>query len=128
MNLEHVAFNVADSVAVAKWYCDHLAMKVVRRGSSAAKAHFIADARGKMMLEFYHNAEVKVPDYRAIDSLALHVAFSVEDVRATRERLMKAGAKAEGEPSANKDGDHFAMLRDPWGLAVQLVKRTAPMV
>ena len=128
MNLEHVAFNVADPVAAAKWYCDNLAMKVVRRGTSSAKAHFIADERGKMMLEFYHNEEVKVPDYRAIDPLALHVAFSVEDVRAAQERLLKSGAKAVGEPSANKDGDHFAMLRDPWGLPVQLVKRTAPMV
>ena len=81
-----------------------------------------------MMFELYHNATAPVPDYRAIHPLTLHVAFFVDDVADVRSKLLQAGATAEGEISSNDEGDQFAMLRDPWGLAVQLVKRTAPMV
>ncbi|MFM2295756.1 MAG: hypothetical protein RLZZ350_2169, partial [Verrucomicrobiota bacterium] len=46
----------------------------------------------------------------------------------TRAKLLQAGATAEGEVSSNADGDQLAMLRDPWGLALQLIKRTTRMV
>jgi glyoxylase I family protein len=52
----------------------------------------------------------------------------VDDVRPLRERLLKNGASSEGEISTNDDGDELAMLRDPWGLAIQLVKRAKPMI
>jgi glyoxylase I family protein len=128
MNLEHIAFNVPDPVAMAQWYVQNFGMKIVREGGAPAHARFIADARGQMMLELYHNPAAPVLDYRAINPLALHVAFSVNDVPMERARLLNAGASAEGEVSGNDAGDQFAMLRDPWGLAVQLVKRSKPMI
>ena len=32
LKFEHFAINVKDPVATAAWYCENLAMKVVRRG------------------------------------------------------------------------------------------------
>jgi hypothetical protein len=32
-----------------------------------------------------------------------------------------------GAVSATTDGDQFAMLRDPWGLALQLARRARPL-
>jgi hypothetical protein len=41
---------------------------------------------------------------------------------------MAAGATAEGEVVVTDGGDTMAMLRDPWGLAVQLVNRRERMI
>jgi uncharacterized glyoxalase superfamily protein PhnB len=80
------------------------------------------------MLEFYNNPKARVPDYRAIDPLVLHIAFRADDVATTRDRLLKAGATAEGHVTTNETGDTVAMLRDPWGIPVQLVSRVSKMI
>ena len=80
------------------------------------------------MLEFYNNPKARVPDYRAIDPLVLHIAFRADDVAATRDRLIKAGATPEGGVATNDTGDTVAMLRDPWGIPVQLVSRVSRMI
>jgi hypothetical protein len=41
---------------------------------------------------------------------------------------MRAGAAAVGEIQSNDAGDEVAMLRDPWGIAVQLVTRRDRMI
>ena len=80
------------------------------------------------MLEFFNNPKAVVPDYYAIDPLVLHLAFAADDIAATRRRLMAAGATAEGDVVVTESGDTMAMLRDPWGLAVQLVRRRDRMI
>ncbi len=80
------------------------------------------------MLEVYNNPKASVPDYRKLDPLHLHIAFATDDVAGTRQRLLAAGCAAEGDVSVTDAGDTIAMLRDPWGLPVQLVKRKQPLV
>lgn len=128
MNLEHIGLNVVDPIAAAEWYCKNLGMTVARQFGPPANGRFLADTRGKMMLEFYHNSKVMIPDYRAIPPIGFHIAFNVEDVSAVRARLIEAGGKAEGEIAVNDDGDVLAMVRDPWGLTLQLLKRAKPML
>jgi glyoxylase I family protein len=128
MNIEHVAFNVAEPVAVARWYIDHLQMRVTRTSGPPTDTHFLADVTGRSMIEIYHNPKAAVPDYRATNPLVLHLAFAVDDVCATRTRLLKARATAEGETAVADNGDELAMLRDPWGFPIQLVKRRVPML
>lgn len=128
MNLEHLGLNHSDPVAAAAWYCQNLGMTVARKFGAPGHGHFLADARGKMMLEFYFNAKAGVPDYAAIDPFAFHIAFHVDDVAAVRARLLKAGATPEGEVNINDDGDHITIVRDPWGISLQFVKRTKPML
>jgi len=81
-----------------------------------------------MMLELYHNPPEAVPNYAAMDPLLLHVAFTVEDVEAIRSKLIAAGATAVDEVTTTPAGDKLAMLRDPWGLAIQFVRRANPML
>ncbi|MCL5281179.1 MAG: VOC family protein [Planctomycetes bacterium] len=128
VRLEHVGLNVADPVKAAKWYVDNLGMKVLREGPAPANARFLADSAGNMMLELYHNPPAAVPNYAAMDPLLLHVAFLVEDVDATRTKLIAAGATPVGEVTTTEAGDELAMLRDPWGLAIQFVHRADPML
>jgi glyoxylase I family protein len=128
MNIEHVGLNHPDPAAAAEWYVKNLSMTIARRGGPPAHGRFLADARGEMMVELYHNAKAPVPDYHALNPLVLHLAFHVDDVPATRQQLLQAGATAEGEAFTNDAGDQLAMLRDPWGFPVQLVTRAEPMI
>ncbi len=124
MKIEHVALVVEDPVAMAKWYVENLEFRVLRK---AGNARFLADEAGRVVLEVYNNPKVEVPDYASMDPLLLHVAFSADDVGEARRRLLSAGASPEGELTVTEAGDELAMLRDPWGLALQLVKRREAM-
>jgi glyoxylase I family protein len=128
IRLEHVALNVADPVQMAKWYVDNLGMKVLREGPPPTNGRFLADGAGNMMLELYHNPPDAVPNYASMDPLLLHVAFMVDDVAALRQKLIAAGATPVDEITTTPAGDQLAMLRDPWGLAIQFVHRADPML
>jgi glyoxylase I family protein len=120
VRIEHIALNVADPEAMVKWYCENFDMKVRRK---SGRAFFTADKSQNVILEIYNNPAASVPDYRSIHHLVFHVAFCSENIKEDRKRLIKAGATANGEISKEVNGDVIANLRDPWGLAVQLVKR-----
>jgi len=128
VKIEHTAYQVDDPVALAAWYVAHLGLTVKRKQTVSPFGCFLADDGDAVMLEFYNNPKVRVPEYRAIDPLALHIAFRADDVAATRQRLLEAGATAEGGVTTNETGDTVAMLRDPWGIPVQLVSRANPMI
>src|SRR4051812_15354439 len=121
MKLEHIAFNLADPVAVAAWYCTHCGLRVVRHISQPAQTHFLADS-GSTVLEIYCNPPDNVPDYRSMDPLLFHLALSSSDPLSDARRLVSAGAMFVDETRLD-DGSHLVMLRDPWGLALQLCKR-----
>ncbi len=63
-------------------------------------------------------------EYRGYDSAGVAV---VEPPRLV-EVVRTAGATSVGEIVETPTGDRFAMLRDPWGLALQLASRAQPLV
>lgn len=128
MKIEHVALNVADPAALAEWYVEHLGMRIARRSEEPVCCRFLADSSGQSLLEVYRNDRAPVPAYAAADPLVLHVAFCSRDVRADRDRLVAAGATVVEDAHVLPNGDELAMLRDPWGLALQLMRRAEPMV
>jgi catechol 2,3-dioxygenase-like lactoylglutathione lyase family enzyme len=128
MKIEHTAYQVADPVSIARWYVEHLGLTVKRAHAESPFVHFLADDGDAVMLEFYNNPKVEVPDYRELHPLVFHLAFATDDVGATRARLLSAGATDEGAVSVTPAGDEVAMLRDPWGLPLQLLRRKLPMI
>jgi catechol 2,3-dioxygenase-like lactoylglutathione lyase family enzyme len=128
MQIEHLGLNVANPLAAAAWYVAHLGFSVRRKLDQAPWTHFLADGSGRVMIEIYSNPQAPLPNYREMNPLVLHLAFTVDDVAAERTRLLSAGATAVDEVTRTPAGDQLAMLRDPWGLAIQLVKRAKPMV
>ena len=127
MKIEHVALNVAAPAAMASWYVEHLGMTVARKIDEAPHTHFLADSGGNVMLEVYNNPPDRVPAYAAMDPLLLHVAFVSDDPDADKQGLIEAGATlVDDQPLA--DGSRVVMLRDLWGLAIQLCKRAVPML
>jgi glyoxylase I family protein len=127
LRLEHVALNVADPRAMADWYVTHLGMRVVRRVEGAPHTRFLADAGGASVVEIYASADARVPDYAAMDPLELHLAFDSGDPDADRDALVRAGATALSDARL-PDGTRLLMLRDPWGLALQLCARATPLL
>ena len=128
VRLEHVAINVEDPAAMAKWYCENLGMKTVRKGPSPVNMRFISDAGGNMMLELYNNPPDAVPDYASMDPLSLHIAFMVDDVKSITKKLIAAGATIAVDVNVTPAGDELVILRDPWGVPIQFLKRAEPML
>lgn len=127
LNLEHFACNVSDPTAMADWYVRHLGMRVVRRVPTPPYIHFLADAAGRTVIEIYSNPADPVPDYASLHPLRFHVAFDAPDPDVSRAELVAAGATFV-EEQVLADGSRLLMLRDPWGLPLQLCKRTTPLL
>ncbi len=126
MHFEHVAVNVPDPQAMAQWYVTHCGMRIVRSVDAAPYMRFLADATGRVIFELYANPEAPIPNYMTQHPLVLHIAFAVADMAATKTRLIEAGATVYSE-EVLPDGSELVMLKDPWGCALQLVRRTTPM-
>jgi uncharacterized glyoxalase superfamily protein PhnB len=88
---------------------------------------FLADATGRLIFEFYTNPAVESPDYTRMHPAMIHLAFCVSDVPAAIEKLTAAGATIFSDYETAASGDEMAMLRDPWGIPLQLMKRAEPM-
>jgi hypothetical protein len=128
MRLEHVALQVGEPAAMAEWYVRHLHCSVARAGGAPAFGRFLLDGSGSAMIEVYRNPRVEVPDYGAIDPLLIHLAFVSNDLPGDRDRLVAAGATLVHDVQTSAEGDELLMLRDPWGIPLQLVKRAHPML
>jgi glyoxylase I family protein len=127
MKLEHFALNVEDPIAMSKWYVTNLGLTIVRQQEKSPFMTFLADSSRRIMIEIYKNAAVEVPPYRDMNPLLVHIAFVSEDPEKDKNRLTGAGATCENEQKL-EDGSHLVMMRDPWGLALQLCKRGSPML
>lgn len=127
MKIEHSAWQVEDAAAVADWYVAHLGMRIVRSGPAPVNMRFLADSTGRVLLEIYTNPKAAIPDYRTVHPLTIHLAFAVDDVRAQRDRLLAAGATIFEDVAATPAGDEMAMLRDPWGFPIQIIRRAVAM-
>lgn len=125
MTFEHFALNVPDARAHAQWYVAHLGFTVARRREDAPFTHFLADDTGRIVVELYSNPKAPYPDYAAAHPLLFHLAVVAPDARAQRARLEAAGATLFAE-EPQPDGSLLVMLRDPWGVPLQLCQRTVP--
>ena len=128
MRIEHFAYIVSDPVSVADWYVKHLGWKICLREDKTPFARFIADSGGQVMVEIYNNPAATVPDYRTMNPLVLHIGLECgPELDDTRQRLLSAGATDAGGIIVTPRGDRLAMLRDPWGMPIQLCNRSRPI-
>jgi len=125
MKFEHFAINVPDARATARWQVDHLGFTLLRQQAEAPYTTFLADDTGRVTIELYSNPAAPYPDYPNQSPLVFHLALAVTNARAEQARLEKAGATwfADVTPP---DGSLLVMMRDPWGVPVQLCQRAKP--
>ena len=125
LDVEHFACNVSDPAAMAALYLANLGIRIIRQVPAPPYVHFLADAGGRVVIEIYSNAADPVPDYSAMHPLRFHVAFKTDDPDAAMAELVGAGATLVNQQTL-ADGSRLVMLRDPWGLPLQLCKRQLP--
>jgi catechol 2,3-dioxygenase-like lactoylglutathione lyase family enzyme len=130
MKIEHVGYMVQDPPQVAQWYCQNLGFRIARSMQVSPFTTFLVDASGSSMLEIYNNPAAQVPDYASMDPLVFHVAFDIEteSIEGARDRLLAGGATLYSDLTVTPFGDQLVMLRDPWGMALQLAKRKTAMI
>ena len=120
--LEHPAIDVADPVATAKWWCENLGFTMTVQKDDPAHTTFLVDATGRVAFEMYRaQTTPAAPDYASMDPLTLHFGFTSKDIDADIERLTKAGATLVKRDQA--PGFDGAMMKDPFGISIQFVKR-----
>jgi len=125
MKFEHFALNVPDARATVAWYTTHLGLRVARTRAEAPYTTFLADDSGRVIIEFYSNTAGPYPDYASAHPLCFHIAFVADDPAAVRARLEAAGATFAYDEYL-PDKSYLVMLRCPWGIPLQLVKRLTP--
>jgi catechol-2,3-dioxygenase len=121
----HTGLNVKDKDTTAAWYEKHLNMKVVR--SVPGAMHFLADPTGRVILEIYSNDAAPVLDFQETHFLTLHLAVLTDNPKETEAKLLHAGAVTVDPYKVTSAGDELIMMRDPFGLGLQLIKRKEPM-
>lgn len=127
MKIEHFALNVAFPREMAQWYVQHLGFSIAMAQAQPPYTHFLSDDSGDVMVEIYNNPADAVPNYAQMDPLICHIALVSENPKGDCERLMAVGASYVTEV-APVEGTLLVMMRDPWGLALQLCKRAKPML
>ncbi|GAB3657931.1 hypothetical protein GCM10028791_30620 [Echinicola sediminis] len=127
MKFEHFAINVSQPRAMSTWYEKHVGLKVVLKKDTSPYMTFLADDSGAIMLEIYSNPQAPILDFENQHPLVVHLALVSEDPTADKDRLIAAGAELVSD-DVLEDGSHLVMLRDPWGLSLQLCKRAKPML
>lgn len=127
MKYLHTMVRVTDIDQSLNFYCNKLGMKEVRRVTSEAGRYtliFLAgpddEARGKAekspLLELTYNWD---PEVYGEGRNFGHLAYEVDDIYATCDRLMKAGVTINRPP---RDG-RMAFIRSPDNISFELLQK-----
>lgn len=125
VRFEHFALNLAQVREFSSWYIDHLGCRVVAQAGPPKHTTFLADASGRTFVEVYDNQAAPADNFAAREPLTFHFAFQTDDAARLRDLLLREGATLV-EEQRPEEGTHLVMLRDPWGLPLQLCQRKVP--
>ncbi len=125
MVFEHFALNVPAPREMATWYVKHLNASILSQSGPPKFTTFLADGTGRTFLEIYYNESAPVDAFEARQPLTFHLAFQTGNAPDLRDRLLEAGATLMVEEKP-EPGTHLVMLRDPWGIPLQLCQRRIP--
>ena len=127
VRFEHYALNVAAPHAIANWYVETLGCRVIFKLDSEPFTVFLGDGEGRVFWEIYRNPKVPFSEVRDAEPLMYHLAFAVEDAEAVKAKVIEAGGSFVEELRTDS-GSHLVMMRDPWGIALQLCQRVPPFL
>lgn len=127
MVFEHFALNISKPREMAEWYIKNCGMRVVRSMDEPPYTRFLADQSGRVVFEVYANPKADIPNHEDHHPLEFHFALKVDDADAVKDKLIAAGAELFEDQKLD-DGSHLVMLRDPFGIPLQLCQRANPMM
>jgi lactoylglutathione lyase len=120
----HSMIRVYDLKAALKFFCDDLGLTEVRRKEVQAGRFtlvFLATDDGEPEIELTYNWDQQEP--YAVGRNFGHVAFQVDDIYQTCQRLEERGVAILRPP---RDG-YMAFIRSPDQISVELLQKGAPL-
>ena len=124
MKYLHTMVRVTDLDASLKFYCDALGLEKIRRTDHETGRFSLiflaAPGDSEAQIELTYNWDPEV--YGGGRNFG-HVAYAVDDIYATCERLMAHGVTINRPP---RDG-RMAFIRSPDGISVELLQRGEPL-
>lgn len=128
MRIEHFAINVSEPAKMAAWYAKHLGLTIIRADDVEPYIHFLADDDNQTLFEIYSNPKGEIIDFGEYSVFTFHIAFSVADMLAECDRLIVAGATAQGDTITLGNGDLTRFVQCPWGVKLQFLQRIKPLL
>ena len=122
----HTMMRVGNLDRSIKFYTENLGMKELRRADVPDGKYTLVflgygNERDHTVLELTYNYGTETYD---MGTAFGHLALGVSDIKATCEKLRKAGAKISREPGPVKFGTTvIAFVEDPDGYKIELVQR-----
>jgi len=125
MRMLHTMLRVGDLEKSLRFYCDVLAMRLLRRKDYPSGRFTLAfvgygDEDTNTVIELTHNWDT---DHYDLGAGYGHVALGVEDIYDACQRLRDKGAKIVREPGPMKHGgSEIAFVEDPDGYKIELIQ------
>jgi lactoylglutathione lyase len=126
MKYLHTMVRVSDVDRSLDFYCNKLGFREVRRMESQQGRYTLiylaapGDAEEDAQLELTHNWD---PEAYGEGRNFGHLAYEVDDIYATCEKLMKKGVTINRPP---RDG-HMAFIRSPDNISIELLQKGKPL-
>ena len=124
MKYLHTMVRVSDVDKSLDFYCDKLGLKEVRRLESEQGRFTLiflaAPGDEEAQVELTYNWD---PETYGEGRNFGHLAYEVDDIYATCERLMKGGVTISRPP---RDG-HMAFIRSPDNISIELLQKGKPL-
>jgi glyoxylase I family protein len=121
--MEHFAIYAADAPALKDFYVDVFGLRVIVESGGSPPGFFLADDAG-MALEIIGRPE---GEPAVNQRWVCHIAFSVDDVAATRAALERRGLIFETDTAVETASMRTAFFNDPEGNRCQIVWRNPPL-
>ena len=118
MKYLHAMIRVRDVKESLRFYTELLGLKLIQENhypEDAFSLYYLATEEGEPEIELTHNHDDR--DYSNGDNFG-HLAFRVDDIYATCQRLMDGGVTILYPP---RDG-HMAFVKDPSGISIELLQ------
>ncbi len=127
IQFEHFALNVEQPHEIADWYVRTFGCQIILKMDAEPHTVFLADANGRVFWELYRNQKAPMTNVCHSDPLVFHLAVAVDELDGTKSEVMEAGG-AFIEEVRTDSGSVLLMMRDPWGIALQLCCRIPPFI
>jgi glyoxylase I family protein len=116
--VEHVAIASPSPPALAQWYVDHLAFRIIYEDSG----NYFIKAPNGAVLEII-GAQGDRIESKMFDHGLRHVAITVKDFDAAYSSLLSSNVRFLGEPYATPQGNRLVFFSDCEGNILHLIQR-----
>ena len=124
MNYLHTMVRVSDLEKSLEFYCEHLGLVVLKRVENEGGRYTLVflgtSKKSEGMIELTYNWD---PEAYTEGRNFGHLAFQVEDIYATCQKLMHAGITLNRPP---RDG-YMAFVRSPDNISIELLQAGNPL-